>query len=50
MTVRISVALDRHVWCRLRRLAEERKEPRGRASVAAVVRQMLELALEKKES
>lgn len=49
MTIRISVPVDRKLWCQLRRMAEERKMPSGRASMAAVVRQMVADALAKRE-
>ncbi len=47
MMVRITVPLSRDVWCQLRRVAEEQKQPTGRASISEVVREMIARALGK---
>lgn len=46
-SVRISFNVPRETWLGLRRIAEAHKGPRDRASVAAVVRGLIQRALER---
>ncbi len=50
MTVRLNIPVDHQTWCRLRDVAEERKQPGARPSVAQVVREILAAALVKRDS